>query len=463
MQAIMVPEMFRESAFLVTLADKARVPLLSFSSILSPTEHPFFVQISEDESTEFLGVAAFIEHRRRNVILIYEDTDDGRSSVLFLGNILQHINAQVIYKSAISPLSRDHEVIEELAKIIRMKTAIFIVHMSPSLASLLFLNANRLGMVSEGYVWILTSKSMNFLNSSDVKVVESIQGLIGFKSYIPASSKLENFTLRWRRKFQLYKKGSGEVNVQGIWAYDAIWALSMAIEKLGSRNAILDGDSILNEILRCRFTGLGGEFQLVNGKLMSKTYEIMNVIENGFKRVGFWTLGKGFSKRTDPLFVERNGFDTGLSTIIWPQLSSTTPNGWPNQIQSSKLRIGIPMNARFKQFTSVSHNSETGVMATGFSLDVFFEAMQRIEESVAYEFFPFVVANPSGLTDGSYTDILKELYDGVILFPTSICLTRILVLLFHACFLFIPYCRCPSTKSRVVLIFETYTIFCISF
>nr|GMD14228.1 glutamate receptor 1.2-like [Ipomoea batatas] len=404
----MVPKMFSESAFLATLADKARVPLLSFSSIPSPKGHPFFVQISEDEGTEFLGIAAFIEHRRGKLILIYEDTDDGRSSVLFLGKTLQHTNARVIYKIAISPLSRDLEVIEELAKIIRMKPSIFIVHLSPSLASLLFLNANRLGMVSEGYVWILTSKSMNFLHSLDVKVVESMQGLIGFKSYIPASSKLENFTLRWRRK-------SGEVNVHGIWAYDAIWALSLAVEKLGSRNGILDGDSILNEILRCRFTGLGGEFQLVNGKLMSRTYEIMNVIEKGFKRVGFWTLDEGFSKSIDPFFVERHE----LSTIISPRLSSTTRKGWPDQIKPAKLRVGIPLNARFKQFTALNFYPETGaVEATGFSLDVFLEAMARIEVSVPYEFVPFLVENSSGPTNGSYTDILKQVqigkYDAVV-------------------------------------------------
>ncbi|XP_031100140.1 glutamate receptor 1.4-like isoform X2 [Ipomoea triloba] len=401
-QAIMVPEMFSESAFLATLADKARVPLLSFSSIPSPKGHPFFVQISEDEGTEFLGISAFIEHRRGKVILIYEDTDDGRSSVLFLGKTLQHTKARVIYKIAISPLSRDLEVIEELAKIIRMKPAISIVHVSPSLASLLFLNANRLGMISEGYVWILTSKSMNFLHSLDVKVVELMQGLIGFKSYIPASSKLENFTLRWRRKL-------GEVNVHGIWAYDAIWALSLAVEKLGSRNGILDGDSILNEILRCRFTGLGGEFQLVNGKLMSKTYEIMNVIEKGFKRVGFWTLDEGFSKIIDPFFVERHE----LSTIISPRLSSTTRNGWPDQIKPAKLRVGIPVNAGFKQFTAISVDDETGaVEVAGFSVDVFLEAMKLIEVSVQYEFVPFLVENSSGPTNGSYTDILKQVQIG---------------------------------------------------
>nr|GMD17573.1 glutamate receptor 1.2-like [Ipomoea batatas] len=398
----MVPKMFSESAILATLADKARVPLLSFSSIPSPKGHPFFVQISEDEGTEFMGIAAFIKHRRGKVILIYEDTDDGRNSVLFLGNTLQHTNARVIYKIAISPLSRDLEVIEELAKIIRIKQSIFIVHLSPSLASLLFLNANRLGMISEGYVWILTSKSMNFLHSLDVKVVELMQGLIGFKSYIPASSKLENFTLRWRRK-------SGEVNVHGIWAYDAIWALSMAVEKLGSRNGILDGDSILNEILRCRFTGLGGEFQLVNGKLMSKTYEIMNVIEKGFKRVGFWRLDEGFSKSIDPLMVERHE----LSTIISPRLSSTTRKGWPDQIKPAKLRVGIPVNARFKQFTRTSVDHETGIVAaTGFSLDVFLEAMKLIEVSVPYEFISYSVENSSGTTDGSYTDILKQVQIG---------------------------------------------------
>ncbi|KAH1130872.1 hypothetical protein J1N35_002250 [Gossypium stocksii] len=68
-----------------------------------------------------------------------------------------------------------------------METSIFVVHVEPVLASRIFEHAKRLGMVSQGYAWIVTSRSMNHLHN--LKDRSSMQGFVGFRSYNITESK----------------------------------------------------------------------------------------------------------------------------------------------------------------------------------------------------------------------------------------------------------------------------------
>ncbi|CAI9776570.1 unnamed protein product [Fraxinus pennsylvanica] len=84
--AIIVPEMSSELTFLATLCDRANVLLFSFSSTSSFNEHPYLLQVAQDETTQFNGVAAILgAFQWRTVVLIYEDTVD-------TGQILSHLH-----------------------------------------------------------------------------------------------------------------------------------------------------------------------------------------------------------------------------------------------------------------------------------------------------------------------------------------------------------------------------------
>lgn len=359
-QAIMVPDMSSEESFLGTLCDKANVPLLSFSSISSLNEHPYFLQVAQDEISQFKGVAAFLgAFKWKTVVFLYEESADAGQILSYLHDTFQDNGINAITDIAITPRTTDDHIIKKLHSIRTMRTSTIIIHTSVTLASQVFINAKSLGMVSEGYAWIMTSKPMNLLDLQDSAVFEAMAGVIGFRPYIPASSKLRNFTLRWRREFQHSEidMESRGLNVFGIWAYDATWALAEAIERAGiklfpnrgggfqlnltnlDQTRVSNGGSILlNEISSCNFTGLGGEFQLINAKLVHETYEIVNVIGKGGRRVGFWTPTCGFTKEI--YLFTNNCSSNGLETIIWPGFSTTAPKGWLIQISGRHLRIG---------------------------------------------------------------------------------------------------------------------------
>ncbi|CAL8120258.1 unnamed protein product [Prunus armeniaca] len=217
----------------------------------------------KDETCQVMGISALVEVLKwRDAVLLYEDTEHGRATIPSLVNALQKKNIHIAYESFIAPSSTNEIIIEELQKLKALKTKVFVVHMmSNLLAPRLFLNAKKLGMMSESYAWIMTSFNMNFVHSMDSTVIESIQGLLGFKSCIPASTSLHNLTSRLRRKF--YKEEPSievrEVSPNGIWAYDATWALAEAVERAKMKNSTRSsqhGIMLLREILQKRSKGL---------------------------------------------------------------------------------------------------------------------------------------------------------------------------------------------------------------
>ncbi|KAI5344574.1 hypothetical protein L3X38_012451 [Prunus dulcis] len=154
-----------------------------------------------DETSQVTAISGLIEmFKWRDVILLYENTDYGRDIIPFFFNSFEEANVTIVYKSCIAASSADEQIIEELRNLTKLKSTVFVVHVSHFLVPRLFLNAKRLGLLNEGYAWIMTSTSMNFLHSSmDPSVIESTQGVLGLKSYTPASTRLHNLTSRLRR------------------------------------------------------------------------------------------------------------------------------------------------------------------------------------------------------------------------------------------------------------------------
>ncbi|XP_022758812.1 glutamate receptor 2.2-like [Durio zibethinus] len=309
-----------------------------------------------------------------------------------------------------------------------LQTAVYMVHMSPSLASRCFLNAKQLEMISLGSAWIATDMIMNFLHSMEPSFIESMQGVVGFKPYIPTSKELRNFTIRWRSKNFIKTKNSQEMelNVYGIWTYDMVWALATAAEKVKAGHpdiihqetrlimnftTILSSESgllFIDEILQTRFKGISGGFQLANGRLIPKEFEIVNVFKG--ERIGYWTPGNGITKITkqDNRYEMNSTSSSKLEAVIWPGGNMNIPKGW--SLCGKKLRIAVPMkNGRFSELINVTFDPQTNVTTvSGFSVDVFKTAIETSDYEVKYEFIPF--ENASGSAARYYSDLIHHVY-----------------------------------------------------
>ncbi|CAH1447099.1 unnamed protein product [Lactuca virosa] len=349
-----------------------------------------------------------------DVIVICEDTANGREMTSYMVTAFQEKNIYVMYTSFISASSNNEQMWEELRKLQTMQAMVFVMHTSPSLASNLFSMAKELGMMGEGYMWIVTSKTTNYLDSMDSEAMESMQGAVGFRSYVPTSREIHNFVSKWRKEhyvlepFMEFK----EVDFNGIWAYDAAYALAMAVEKvqtseLASKELGTNiGTSLLDEMSRVKFHGLGGEFKLKNGRTISKAMEVVNVIGKGGRRVGFWMMATGeFSQEIKKSNSSSNR--KGLEVIIWPGGTITFPKRRKLQTNGNKkLRILFPGSSRFQNIAQISVDPRTNrSTASGFCGDVFNAAFNALDYGVGIEVVPF--SYKDGIT---YSDVIQKIY-----------------------------------------------------
>ncbi|PWA98365.1 glutamate receptor 2.5 [Artemisia annua] len=219
-------------------------------------------------------------------------------------------------------------------------------------ASRLFVNAKILGMMSKEYAWILTQKTIEIMHSTEFEVIESLQGVLGVRTYIPASSRLHNLKKRWHKEFSM------EIPMLAIWAYDMIWALAESAERVGVPEK---GSMLLSEILKIEFKGVSGEFQLNQRKLVSNGFEIINMIDYGERKVGYWTLSNGIRRAHTPFKDTVLHSSNRVEDVIWPEGSTTIPRGW-----ILRMSLGVP----FKYFVDAYTDAEKNVtIATGFSVD----------------------------------------------------------------------------------------------
>ncbi|KAI3760309.1 hypothetical protein L1987_50702 [Smallanthus sonchifolius] len=209
--------------------------VLSFSTSLFSNQNPYLLQIAQDETTQFKGIAAMIESfELKNIILICEDTADGREMAAYIIIAFHDKNIRVTYTSQIPTAASDEQIREEFHKFQDTQTTTFVVHTRPSLASNIFSRAKEVGMMGEGIMWIVTSKTTNFLNFMNDDTLESMQGVVGFKSYFPKSREVHKFVSKWIKEyyglnpFMDFKV----VDFNGVLAYDAVYALAMAVEKV---------------------------------------------------------------------------------------------------------------------------------------------------------------------------------------------------------------------------------------
>ncbi|OMP07973.1 Extracellular ligand-binding receptor [Corchorus olitorius] len=335
-----------------------------------------------DQTSQVKGVAALMElYKWNTVILVHEENYDLNidhdDTIPYMVSLFEEKNIRISFMSAIVASFNDDQIIEQLHELKTLQTSIFIVHLSHILASRLFINAKRMGMMSKGYAWIVTSKSMNHFSLIDFSVVESMEGVLGFRSYIPQSK---------------------EFNILGLLAYDVTWSLVKAAESIAAKipssftgldtfKTSMQGSLLVQEILRSNFKGLGGEFRLMNEKSISNTFEIVNVIGNGEKRVGFCT-SKG--RVTREIFYECNhrrqlitSTNSDLQPITWPGGSLTIPQGRMLQSSGKVLKIGVPVKLGFHQLVNVRHDPCTNTTeVTGFCIDVFKAALEGLNYQV---------------------------------------------------------------------------------
>ncbi|ESQ41073.1 hypothetical protein EUTSA_v10016027mg, partial [Eutrema salsugineum] len=443
--AIIGPGSSMQAPFVINLGNQSQVPIISFSAtcpLLDSHGGTYFIRATHDDSAQVQAISAIIKSFRwREVVTIYVDNVFGEGILPYLVDAFQEINVRIRYRCAISLHFSDEKIEIELYNLMNMPTRVFVVHMSHDLGARLFSIAKKIGMMSKGYVWIVTNGIADVMSLMGETSLEDMHGVLGVKTYLPRSKELESLAARWRKRF-----GGEELNNFGYRAYDAATALAMSIEEISNENmgfkktknisredietdlddlgVSLSGPKLKQALLAVSFEGVAGKFKLTKQRKLEATlFEIINIQGSRETTVGFWKRPQGLEVGlVKNLSVSQIGDNNSqswhrLEQIIWPGDTIYVPKGWDFPINAKRLKIAVPKKDGFHQFVKVTKDAHTNVLTvTGFCIDVFNTVIGQMPYAVPFEYIPF--ETPDGKSGGSYDEMVYQVslgeYDGAV-------------------------------------------------
>jgi len=441
--AIIGPQTSIMAHVLSHLANELSVPMLSFTALdpsLSALQFPFFVQTAPSDLFLMRAIAEMISYYGwSEVIALYNDDDNSRNGITALGDELEGRRCKISYK-AVLPLdvviTSPREIINELVKIQGMESRVIIVNTFPKTGKKIFEEAQKLGMMEKGYVWIATTWLTSLLDSVNplpAKTAESLRGVLTLRIHTPNSKKKKDFVARWNK----LSNGTVGLNVYGLYAYDTVWIIARAVKRLldsranisfssdpkltsmkggGSLNlgalSIFDqGSQFLDYIVNTNMTGVTGQIQfLPDRSMIQPSYDIINVVDDGFRQIGYWSNHSGLSiippESLYKKLSNRSSSNQHLNNVTWPGGTSETPRGWVFPNNGRRLRIGVPDRASFKEFVSRLDGSNK---VQGYAIDVFEAAVKLISYPVPHEFVLF----GDGLKNPNFNEFVNNVTIGV--------------------------------------------------
>lgn len=431
--AIVGPQSSAIARIISLIANELQVPVISYAATdptLSSLQFPYFLQTTPTDSSQMAAIADMIDlYRWKEVVAIFECNDYGRNGVTALGDELAKRMSKISYKLPFSPQYNLSEISDVLSMSKSLGPRVYVVHISPDPMLRFFKIAKKLDMISPHYVWFATDWLTSSLDSlpSDRDSLNLIQGVVTLRPHIPNTPKKKAFMSRWRN---MQQKGLtfSRLTAYGLYAYDTIWLLAHAIDKLLKEHKgitfssserlqidnfkVFDGGEVLLKLLpTSNFSGLTGQVQFDDWhNLVGTDYEIINVVKNGTYKVGYWSNHTGLSVQS-PASLNRDRVgsslqDQKLSPITWPGGLVQRPRGWVVATTERPLRIGYPKRISFSDFVTEHNHSHS---AQGYCIDLFLEVLRLVPYEVPHRFVSF----GNGLKNPSYDELVRMVADDV--------------------------------------------------
>ncbi|KAL3635210.1 hypothetical protein CASFOL_019757 [Castilleja foliolosa] len=417
--AIIGPQVSGMAHILSHLANELHVPMLSFTALdpsLSSLQYPYFVQTAPNDLFQMTAVADIVSYfGYKEVVAIYTDDEQSRGSIAALGDKLAERRCKISYKALLQPeaLANRTEIIDELVKVSMVESRVIVVH-AYAVIGLEVLNlARELRMMGRDYVWIATAWLSILMESTPVDFREKdLRGVLTLRPHIPDSEAKRAFSSRWKK----LSNGSIGLNAYGFYAYDTVWMIANAVRafldsggnisftnkpdldglgkgslNIGALSIFDEGSQFLKDILRTNMTGLTGKLAFDSDKsVIRPAFDILNVVDKGYKRVGYWSNYSGLSVVAPEILYKKNPDRSSSSQIldgvVWPGQTTVKPRGWVFPNNGRKLRIGVPYRVSFKVFVS---RDEITNGIHGYCIDVFLAAINLLPYTVPHKFIFF--------------------------------------------------------------------------
>ncbi|KAI3465634.1 hypothetical protein Pfo_022297 [Paulownia fortunei] len=431
--AIVGPQSSGIARIISHIANGLQIPVVSYAatdSTLSSLQFPYFLRMSPTDSYQMAAIANIIDfYGWKEIIAIFVDDDYGRNGVTALGDELAKKMSKISYKLPLSPQYNLSEISDILSKSKSLRPRVYVVHICPDPKLKFFRIVKKLDMISSNYVWLATDWLSSTLDSfpRDRDSLKILQGVVTLRPHIPNTPKKRAFMSHWRNMQQKDLTHS-KFTAYGLYAYDTMWLVAHSIDRfLKERGGItfslsdtlqlgnlkvFDGGELLQKFIsNSNFTGLTGQVQFdADRNLMSIDYEIINVVQETTRKVGYWSNDTGLSIQIPESLkgkkVSSSLQDQKLNNITWPSGKVEKPRGWVIATTEKPLRIAFPKRVSFSEFVTELNHSHS---VQGYCIDLFDEVRKLVPYEVPFRFEPF----GNGLKNPNYDELVRMVADDV--------------------------------------------------
>ncbi|KAK9133459.1 hypothetical protein Scep_012987 [Stephania cephalantha] len=415
--AIIGPQSSSVARMISFIANGLQIPLISFAATdptLSALQFPYFLRTTLSDSSQMAAMADLIDYYEwHEVIAIFVDDDYGRNGISDLEDRLLKKMKKISYKLPLPVKATQSYISDMLGKSKVIGPRVYVVHVNPDSGLAVFSMANKLKMMTSGYVWLTTEWLSASVDSSSILVNQTsfhtLSGVIGLRQHVWESDQKRNFVLK-KRKLMKEDLISHEMNNYGLYAYDTMWTVARALDELLKHNGTItfsfdknlhglkesslqktdlktfdNGSLLLEKLKQTNFTGLTGQvqFDLFRNRV-GAAYDVINI-------------GKDVStSRVNP----------ELKTVTWPGGQKDKPRGWVVATNERPLRIGIPNRASFVDFVREMDGAHE---IRGYCIDIFNATVGLLPYSVPYRLEAF----GDGKSNPNYDELVKLVADDV--------------------------------------------------
>jgi ionotropic glutamate receptor len=441
--AIIGPQCSTIAHIISYVANELQVPLMSFASdaTLSSIQFPFFVRTMPSDLYEMAAVAAVVDYYQWKIVTaIYIDDDYGRNGIAALDDELTARRCKISYKVGFPSNARRSELLNLLVTVSNMESRVIVLHTGADPGLKLLSLANGLNMMGNGYVWIATDWLSSYLDANSsvpAETINGMQGVLTVRPHIPESKMKSTLMSKWRSLSKKYNHSDLRLSAYGFYVYDSVWTVARALDAFfddGGRISFTNdsrlhdetggslhleamsvfdmGRRLLGKIRQVNFTGASGQVQFnAQGELIHPAYDIISIIGNGVRTIGFWSNYTRLLSTVLPEDQYSKPPNTSLANqhlydVIWPGETAQKPRGWVFPSNAKELIIGVPNRHSFKAFVTL--DNATGKM-TGYCIDVFTQALSLLPYPVTYRFEPF----GSGNENPHYDQLVQKVADNV--------------------------------------------------
>nr|GMC70566.1 glutamate receptor 3.7 isoform X1 [Ipomoea batatas] len=419
------------------IANDLHVPLVSFAAsdpTLSAFQFPYFVRMTQSDSYQMTALADIIcSYGWKESIAIYVDDDYGRNGIAYLGDELARRQCKIHFKLPLSINFDPSDLTRVLNGSKNLGPRVYVVHIYPDSKLRFFSLVQKLNMMTEDFVWLVTDwlssslESFSMQNQSSLRILD---GVVGLRPYIPKSTKQSDFVSRWRK---MQQKDLVQLTTYGMYAYDTVWAVAHSIDKLlreginisfsfrndlhamGQSSSQLNnlkvfegGESLLKILTDINFTGITGKINFDGERnLIGSGYEVINIAQGEIHSVGYWSNLSALSVSPVKSLKRKaqSCSDKKLGHITWPGGQTSRPRGWVLANAERPYQIAVPRRTVFTEFVRLneSHKIE------GYCIDVFNAARDKLPYDIHFTF----KAVGDGHSNPNYDDLVKKVADDV--------------------------------------------------